>query len=79
MVGVGQVPLPGLRGRQLGAVMAQDVGEHGDRLARVRAARPGRGLARQVSQALKADSARTGPVQGRAGCRAAGRRAWPGW
>ena len=36
VVGVGQVALPD-RGRgQLGAVAAQDVGEHGDRLAPVR-------------------------------------------
>ena len=33
VVGVGQVAAPGLGGRQFGAVAAQDVGQHGDRLA----------------------------------------------
>ena len=39
MVGVGQVPLPGRGGGQRGAVAVQDVGEHGDRLPRVRCGR----------------------------------------
>ena len=40
VVGVGQVALPDRGGGQLGAVAAQDVGEHGDRLPRVGAAPP---------------------------------------
>ena len=39
VVGVGQVALPDRGGGQLGAVAVEDVGEHGDRLARVGAAR----------------------------------------
>jgi hypothetical protein len=33
VVGVGQVAAPGLGRREFGAVAAQDVGQHGDRLA----------------------------------------------
>jgi hypothetical protein len=32
VVGIGQVAAPGLAGREFGAVAAQDVGQHGDRL-----------------------------------------------
>ena len=80
MVGVGQVALPGLRGGQLGAVAAQHVGEHGDRLAQARASGyGGAGQAGRVSVVLAAEVGRTGRVRGRAGCLAAGRRAGPGW
>ena len=57
VVGVGQVPPPGLGGGQLGAVAAQDVGEHGDRLARVSSAhRRAGGLVWQESLAFAADA-----------------------
>ncbi len=57
VVGVGQVALPGLRRGQLGAVAAQHVSEHGDRLTQAQGARDGgAGQAGQVSGVLAAEA-----------------------
>ena len=79
VVGVGQVAAPGLGGRQFGAVAAQDVGQHGDRLARLRLRRDPARAGRPGIPGVRAGCGRSGRVRGRAGCRAAGRRAGPGW
>ena len=69
VVGVGQVAAPDLRGRQFGAVAAQDVGEHGDRLA-VRLAGLGsrRRCGRVPARSRRMRSYRSS--SGAAGCRA---------
>ena len=70
VVGVGQVALPGRGGGQLGAVAAEDVGEHGDRLARVGTARvaaagwPGRVSGAFAAEAVVAVEFGGGPGAG---------------
>jgi len=55
VVSVGQVAAPGLGSREFGAVAAEDIGEHGDRLALARPAWAGRRrLVREVSRAFAA-------------------------
>ena len=79
VVGVGQVAPPDLGGGQLGAVAAQHVGEHGDRLTQVRPARTPRRRAGPAGiRRARGGGGRTDRARGRAGCPAAGRRP-PGW
>ena len=64
VVGVGQVAAPGLGGRQFGAVAAQDVGEHGDRLERIVSAGTRRWLGGWESLAFATDAIVAGEFGG---------------
>jgi len=55
VVGVGQVAAPGLGSGEFGAVAAENVGQHGDRLARFRSAESRRGLEGREALAFATD------------------------
>jgi len=67
VVGVGQVAAPGLGSRHFGAVAAQDVGEHGDRLERLVSPGTRRWLGGQASLAFATGAVVALEFGGRAG------------
>ena len=79
VVGVGEVALPDRGGGKLGAVAAEDVGEHGDGWrGSAPPGLPGRNWLGGVPR-VRGGGGRSGRVRVPGGCRAAGRRAARGW